>query len=176
MTKFLRYMALAATAATALTATPASAVGPSDKNATATARIVKPLTLVWQQDLDLGTIILNSGAWTGATISIAPDGTFNCDGGASTKVTCANATKPAQYKVTGTNNQDVKITAPDVTLTGPSGTLLMTVSRPGSPVGTINLGSSGSTGLVFGLGGSISVNSTTPDGTYTGTFNVTVDY
>ena len=53
----------------------------------------------------------------------------------------------------------------------------MTVSRPGAPVvGTINLGNSGAAGLVFGLGGSITLNSTTPDGTYTGTFNVTVDY
>lgn len=176
MTKLLRLTSLAATAAAvALTATPALAVGPA-QNATGAARIVKPLTLAWQQDLDLGTIILNSGTWSGATVSIAPDGTFNCDGGASTKVTCTNATKQAQYKVTGTNNQDVKITAPDVTLTGPSGTLLMTVSRPGSPVGTINLGNSGNAGYVFGLGGSISLNSTTADGTYTGTFNVTVDY
>jgi hypothetical protein len=174
MISLFRWISLAAAAAV-LTATPGLAVGPA-QNATGTARIVKPLTLQWQQDLDLGTIILNSGAWTGATVSISPTGTFNCDGGASTKVTCTNATKPAQYKVTGTNNQDVKITAPDITLTGPSGTLLMTVSRPGSPVGTINLGNSGAAGLVFGLGGSITLNSTTPDGTYTGTFNVTVDY
>jgi hypothetical protein len=176
MTQILRSACVAATAAAvALAASPALAVGPT-QNATGTARIVKPLTLQWQQDLDLGTIILNTGAWTGATVSVTPTGTFNCDGGASTKVTCTNATKPAQYKVTGTNNQDVKITAPDVTLTGPSGTLLMTVSRPGTPVGTVNLGNSGSAGLVFGLGGSITLNSTTPDGTYTGTFNVTVDY
>jgi hypothetical protein len=176
MTRFLQMASLMATAAAvALTPTPALAVGPL-QNASGTARIVKPLTLQWQQDLDLGTIILSSGSWTGATVSIAPDGTFNCDGGASTKVTCTSATKPAQYKVTGTNNQDVKITAPDVTLTGPGGTLLMTVSRPGSPAGTINLGNSGSAGYIFGLGGSIGLNATTPDGTYTGTFNVTVDY
>ena len=56
---------LAATAAVVvLAATPALAVGPL-QNATGTARIVKPLTLAWQQDLDLGTIILNSGAWAG---------------------------------------------------------------------------------------------------------------
>src|SRR5881628_2495825 len=151
MTGFLARRAMAAAAAAvAVAATPALAVAPT-QNATGTARIVKPLTLQWQQDLDLGTIILNSGVWTAATVSITPTGTFNCDGGASTKVTCTNATKPAQYKVTGTNNQDVKITAPDVTLTGPAGTLLMTVSRPGSPVGTINLGNSGSAGLVFRL-------------------------
>lgn len=173
MTKYFRSAAIAATVATILSATSAGAVTP-DKNATATAHIVKPLTLVWAQDLSLGTIILNSGAWTGATISVGTGGAFNCDGGASTKVTCVNANAPAKYTVTGTANQDVKITAGDVTLTGPSGTLLMTVSKPGSPVGTINLGSTGSN--TFGLGGSITVDSTTPDGTYTGTFAVTVDY
>lgn len=173
MTKLLRMTALAASAAaTALSATPALAVGPS-QNATATARIVKPLTLAWVQDLDLGTIVLDtSTAWTAATVGISQTGTFNCDGGASTKVTCSNPTKQAQYKITGTNNQVVRITAPDVTLTGPSGTLLLTVSNPG----TVNLGNSGSSGYTFGLGGSISLNSTTPDGTYAGQFNVTVDY
>ena len=43
MNTFLRMTSLAATAAAlALSATPALAVGPSDKNATATARVVKP--------------------------------------------------------------------------------------------------------------------------------------
>ena len=174
MSKFLRMTALASSvAAAALTATPALAVGPTNQNANAGARIVKPLTLNWVQDLDLGTIVLNTATtWTGATVGISQAGVFNCDGGSSAKVTCANATKPAQYKVTGTNNQVVRITAPNVTLTGPSGTLLLTVDSPG----TVNLGNSGNSGFTFGLGGSISLNSTTADGTYSGQFNVTVDY
>ena len=60
MTKFLRMPSLAAATALAVTAAPALAVGPN-QNATATARIVKPLTLTWVRDLDLGTIVL-SGA------------------------------------------------------------------------------------------------------------------
>ena len=48
----------------------------------------------------------------------------------------------------------------------------MTVDNPG----TVNLGNSGSSGLTFDLGGQITVASATPDGTYTGTFNVTVNY
>jgi hypothetical protein len=160
-------------AASAVTATPALAVGPSNQNANATARIVKPLTLEWVQDLDLGTIILDtSTSWTGATVGISAAGVFDCDGGSSTKVSCANPTKEAKYKITGTNNQAVRITAPDVTLTGPSGTLLLSVDNPG----TVNLGNSGSSGYTFGLGGSITVDSTTADGTYTGQFDVTVDY
>lgn len=169
----IRMTSLAATAAAlALTATPAFAVGPSDKNATATARVVKPLTLTWVQDLDLGTIVLGSGTWSGAAVSINRSGVFACT---NTNVTCSGATKEARYKVTGTNNQTVQINAPDVTLTNQNDntkTLLLTVDNPGS----VNLGNSGASGLVFGLGGSITVDSTTADGTYSGTFNVTVNY
>jgi hypothetical protein len=41
----------------------------------------------------------------------------------------------------------------------------------------VNLGASGSTtGVTFAIGGSITLASTTPDGVYTGTFQVTADY
>jgi hypothetical protein len=164
---------LAATAAAlSLAATPAYAVGPSDRNATATARIVKPLTLNWVQDLDLGTIVLGGGSWTGAAVSINQSGVFTCT---NINVTCSGVTKEARYKVTGTNNQTVQINAPDVTLTNQNDntkTLLLTVDNPGS----VNLANSGAAGLTFGLGGAITVDSTTTDGTYSGTFNVTVNY
>ena len=174
MTKLLRMTALATTvAALTLGATPALAVGPTDKNATATARVVKPLTLSWQRDLDLGTIVLSgAGAWSGANVGITRGGVFSC---ANANTTCSGAVQTAQYKVTGTNNQVVTVTAPNVTLTNQNdnvSTLVLTVDNPG----TVNLGNSGSSGLIFGLGGSVTVASTTPDGTYFGTFNVTVNY
>lgn len=176
MQKFLRMTALAATAAAiAFAATPAAAapVGPSDRNATATARIVKPLTLNWVQDLNLGTILLSgAGAWNGAVVSIARDGTFSCT---NTNVVCSGTTQVARYRVTGTNRQQVTITAPNVTLTNANNalqTLTMAVDSPG----TVTLPNSGTTGVEFPLGGSITVDSTTGDGVYTGSFNVTVDY
>lgn len=164
----------AAVAALALTATPAFAapVG-SSQSATATAKIVKPLTLSWVQDLDLGTIMLSgAGAWTGANVGISRTGVFSCP---NSNVTCSGPTQDAKYKVTGTNNQTVTVFAPNVTLVNQNDntkTLLMTVDSPG----TVALGNSGNSGLTFGLGGSISVASTTTDGVYLGTFNVTVDY
>jgi len=169
MTKIL----MAATAAVlGLGAAPALAVGPN-QNSTATAKIVKPLTLSWVQDLDLGTIILSgTGTWAPTSIAITSAGVFTCG---NSNVTCSGATKPAQYKVTGTNNQRVFITAPSVTLTNQNDntkTLLMTVDNPGF----VDLGNSGTPGVNFGLGGSISVSSATTDGTYSGTFNVTVNY
>lgn len=173
MRKTVRLISLAATAAAlALTATPAFAVAPN-QNSTATARIVKPLTLTYVRDLDLGTIVLSgTGAWTGASVGISRAGAFSCT---NSNVTCSGATQTAQYKITGTNNQTVTVNSPNVTLTNQNNgtsTLLMTIDSPG----TVNLGNSGTVGLTFDLGGQISVASTTPDGTYLGTFNVTVNY
>ena len=151
--------------------TPALAVGPN-QNSTATAKIVKPLTLIWVQDLDLGTIVLGAGTWSATTVGITSAGIFSCG---NSNVSCSGATKPAQYKVTGTNNQRVLITAPNVTLTNQNDstkTLQLTVDNPGF----VDLGNSGNAGVTFGLGGSIAVSSATVDGTYTGQFNVTVNY
>lgn len=186
MTKFIRMTSLAAASALALGASPAFAapVGPTGgRNATATARIIKPLTLTWEQDLNLGTILLSGpGAWTGAVVSLSHDGTFACS---NTNVTCSGAVSVARYNVTGTNNQVVSILSPDtITLTNannPLQTLVMTVSCPGGAgtgdcPGSVALGNSGAVGVDFNLGGSITVNSTTGDGVYSGTFDVTVDY
>ena len=100
--KLLRYTA--AFAALALTATPALAapVGPS-QNATATARIVKPLTLTWVQDLDLGTILLSgAGAWAGAVVGVSQAGVLSC---ANANVTCSGAVQQARYNVRGTTTR-----------------------------------------------------------------------
>jgi len=176
MTNFIRMTSLAATvAALAVTATPSmAATGPTpvspDKQATATARVVKPLTLTWVRDLDLGTIVLSgAGAWTGAVVGIDKAGTFSCP---STNVTCSGATKTAEYTITGTNNQVVTVNTAPVTLTSGTNTLTLTVDAPA----TVNLGTSGASGTPLDIGGSISVDSTTPDGTYAGTFAVTVNY
>jgi hypothetical protein len=175
MTKLLRMTSLAAVAAAALAATPAAAqqVGPSDRNATATARIIKPLTLAWAQDLNLGTIMLTGPAgFTGEVVGITAGGAFTCSG---VNVTCSGTPQVARYVVTGTQGQNVTINAGDVTMTNgfdATQTLLLKVDNPGN----VTLANSGTPGTPFALGGSITLNSTTRDGTYTGTFNVTVNY
>ena len=89
MINFLR--STAAVAALALTATPALAAPVSpDKQATATARIVKPLSLTWVQDLDFGTVTLVDTGPT--TITVAQNGTRTCPG---TAVTCSGASTAA---------------------------------------------------------------------------------
>ena len=136
------------------------------------ANVTKPLILMWLQNLDLGSIVLGPGSWSAATVGISRTGAFTC---ANANLTCSGATQVAQYNVSGTNNQVVLITAPNVTLVNtsdPTNTLTLVVDKPTS----LTLTNSGPPGSNFSLGGSISLSSTTASGTYSGTFNVTVDY
>jgi hypothetical protein len=158
-------------AAAAVTAAAPARAAPGTV-ATVNATVVKPLTLTWLQDLDLGTIVLGNGTWAGATVGISRAGAFSCS---SANVTCSGATKVAKYNVTGTNGQIVRISAPNVTLVNqsdPTKSLTLVVDNPGS----VTMPNSGNKGVDFPLGGSIALSSSTAGGVYAGTFNVTVDY
>ncbi|MGE5561760.1 MAG: DUF4402 domain-containing protein [Bacillota bacterium] len=168
MVRRVRLSLLVAAAGGLAVAAPARAV---TQNATVNATVLRPLTLTSLQNLDLGTITLSLGTWTGATVGISKTGAFTCN----TKVICTGAPQVARYKVTGSNKMVVRITAPNVTLVNqadPTKALTLTVDNPG----TVTLTSSGEPGNNFNLGGSITLSSTTATGTYSGTFNVTVDY
>ncbi|MBW0006398.1 MAG: DUF4402 domain-containing protein [Sphingomonas sp.] len=159
---------IGAASALALYSVPAAAVSPATQ-ATATARVFRPLTIQFQQNLDFGNLVLSGGVFAGQVISMDQAGVLT---GCGSNVTCSGAPAPARYKLIGTNNAIVTITCPGFNLTGP-GTLAFTPNAPA----TVNLGANGSTtGVIFGIGGSITLASTTPDGTYTGTFQVTADY
>ena len=156
--------------AATVAATPARAA-PSQV-ATVSATVVKPLTLKWVQDLDLGTIVLAPGSWSGASVSISQAGVFRC---INPNTTCSGLAQAAAYTVSGSNNEVVRITAPNVTLTNqsdPTKTLTLVVDNPG----TVTLDNGGKKGTTFNLGGSIALSSATAGGLYIGTFDVTVDY
>ena len=163
MTNLLRMTLAASVAALTLTSAPAVAAPTSSSNgpATARARIVKPLTLTRVTHMDFGDIVVQD----------AGTATLAMGGG----LTCAATGTPAAYLVTGTNNQVVTVTAPDVSLTNaanPGTPLTLDLNAPAS----ILLPNSGATGENFSVGGSIAVAATTRDGLYTGDLAVTVDY
>ena len=173
MSTFLRMTSVAATAATlALTAAPSIAATSTSVSANpqaqAHARILRPLSLVSKQDLDLGTIALGQGTFT-TTVGIGMDGTWTCD---ATKVTCSGTHQVATYTVAGTNNRTVTVAVSNVSMTSGANTLLLTVDAPA----TVNLGATGTAGVDFNIGGSVDLSDSTPDGVYTGTFDVTADY
>jgi len=153
------------------TLAPGQAFGES-KVVTISASVTKPLTLAWIKNLDLGSIALGPGTWSGAVIGISRSGVLSCG---NVNLTCSGTTSVAQYQVTGSNNQVARISAPNVTLVNqsdPTRTLLLTVDSPGS----VTLPNSGQPGAIFSLGGSLTLSSETVSGVYAGTFNVTVDY
>jgi hypothetical protein len=168
MTSHARHLILVIGGCTAALGVPAHAV---TQSATVNAQVVKPLTLTAIQGLNLGTITLGSGSWSGATVGISQGGVFTC----SIKVTCTGTRQVAQFNVTGTNKMVVLISAPNVTLVNQNNaaqTLSLTIDSPGQ----VTLPNAGQQGVNFNVGGSISLSSTTVGGTYRGTINVTVDY
>ena len=169
MTKFVRLAALAAAATIA--ATPAVAVPVTGQAPTATARITKPLTLTRVDDLDFGSV-----AVTGSDTIIIDhvDGSLDC--GDPLNLTCSGTTKRAQYRVTGTNNQDVTIVTPDVTLAHTNPAITDTLALRLTSNGTVNLTNSGSTGNTFYIGGEVDIDENAAEGTYVGTLAVTVNY
>ena len=154
----------------AVAATPAAAA--PTQSATVSASVVKPIVLTWVQDLDLGSITLKPGTWSGATVAISRTGVFSC---ANPNLTCAGFRQVAKYNAIGTNNMTATITAANVVMRNqadPTKTLLLTLDKPSS----ITFTNSGQPGITFAIGGAITLAATTAEGTYTGTFNVTVDY
>lgn len=168
MTSYARQLMLFLGGCTSALAVPAHAV---TQSASVNAQVVKPLTLTAIQDLNLGTVTLGSGSWSGASVGISQAGVFSC----SLKVTCTGTARAAQFNITGTNKMVVLISAPNVTLVNQNNstqTLSLIVDSPGQ----VTLPNTGQQGINFNVGGSITLSSTTVGGTYRGTIDVTVNY
>lgn len=161
-----------ALAALAMTSTPAVAASPSAQ-ASATAKIYKPLTISKASDLDFGTIVIVGTSFAAETVTVNTAGSVACGGGAN--LTCGGTPKAAKFHLVGSNNADVKVSSPQFDLTGP-GSVTLTVT-PSSTSQVVNLGAAGNTtGVDVPLGASINVSSATAEGLYTGTWTVTADY
>jgi uncharacterized protein DUF4402 len=166
-----------AIAVLALTSTPAAAVTPTTQ-ATATAKIYKPLQISFVQNLDFGTIVLTGSSFTGETVTMDTGGGVTC-GTTAGDLTCSGAPQPAKYHLIGSNNAVVTVTSPGFNLSDGAGHNLAFVTTFATPLtsttGSVNLGSTGATD--FSLGGTISgLSNTTPDGVYSADFSVTADY
>jgi hypothetical protein len=171
MTKSVR-IATAALAFTALlSAAPAAA-----QQASAAAVIRKPLTLTSKQNLSFGDILVTASGTFQADVEVAANGAVSCP---AAYFTCGGTRVPAIYNVSGNKSQNVKLTV-DSTITlqntaTPPDTLTMTVLLPASG-DVITLTNSGYPGTDVNLGGRLRITQSTQDGSYSGSFNVTVNY
>lgn len=83
----------------------------------------------------------------------------------------------AAFTITGEGGQQVSLSVPtNLTLVGPSATLPVSITKTGgnSPSLSGGLGNAGA--YSFSIGGSFTLNPTTPVGSYSATLTVTVDY
>lgn len=167
MTKFVKIAALAAAAFASVPAV-AAPVGVTGAPPSASARIIRPLTLTATGSLNFGTIVLN-GVTANRTVTLNADATITC----ATELVCAATGTVPTYNVRGTQGQTVNIIKNNSTLTGSNGGSLTL-----TPVGaaSVPLTNSGSPGVDFTIGGAITIGTATVDGVYTGTVDVQVDY
>jgi hypothetical protein len=152
-------------AAIAALAMNASAAHAATATGTATARILRQITLTKTSDLQYATII--SGA-TASTVAVSTAGAATCGAG----VTCTGTTTAGSYDVQGTDGSVVLVGGDSsVTLNGSLGGTMSSTLTYSSPNITL-----GATGGSFQVGGTLSVGANQASGDYSGTFNVTANY
>ena len=168
--KTLTKAALAATVATGLFASPALAANTATAPFTAKAKIVKPLTLTKNADLDFGTITMGAGL-SSSNVVVGRTGGATTSCGAN--LTCTTPTAAA-FGVTGVASQQLNITLSAVTTLVNTLDNTKNVTFSADPDTTVTLDSAGAG--TFDIGGSITVLGSTVDGDYSNTVNVTVSY
>jgi hypothetical protein len=156
---FTPIAALLGLVATAADAAPVTATG------TARARVLRQIVVTKTSDLDFGVIVPATSA---STVVISTAGARTCGAG----VTCTGSFAPAAFTISGTSGVVATITGDNsVTLTnGSGGTMTAALNRSAA---TVTLAATASTVQV---GGTLSMAANQADGTYSGTFNITVDY
>lgn len=151
---------------------------------TASAILIQPLSIVKSEDLDFGTIIPD----TGGTVVLDPTLTPTCTttGGVIRSGVC----QPAEFVGAGSVNQRVRVRIPagaQMTVSnGTGGTMLITdMSLNGNPdllvvrenPRTFRFRIQHPTGIFyFRIGGTLNVGANQAQGTYTGTFDVDIQY
>ncbi len=140
-------------------------------NASGRATVLKSLSVLKQADLDFGKLV---AAGAGTAVIDPVSGAVTTTGAVVPMGTSAHR---ALFTATGSRNSVVLIKLPKnpVTLTRVGGTETMTVSNwtlDGSPNRKFPLGRA----FNFGIGGTLNVAAGQADGTYAGTFTVTVQY
>lgn len=148
-----------------LAATPAA-------EADAGAIVLKPLSLIKKTNLDFGTLITSATAGT-ATIDPVSGG-ITATGGVTP---VGNPTSAAVFLGAGSRNAPYQIRLPSkpITLTRVGGGATMSVGS-WTLDGPTNRKIGANEAFQFGVGAQLSVAANQMDGTYVGTFDVTVHY
>ena len=168
--KNLTKAALAATVA--LLATPALAAPAGNADFVAKAKIVKPVTIVNDTDLDFGIVTMNPSLISekvtvgngAAAVAVCGSAQLNCQGGGSADFTLSG----------GVANQVITLTydTPPAELTHTNGNDIVLFTP--NTIANVTLDSAG--GGTFSVGGEITVETATIDGEYSADVNVVANY
>jgi hypothetical protein len=172
----IKSIAAAAALLTVAIAAPAMAQSASTTGS-GSITVIRPLTITKNADLHFGTVVRPATGSGSVTVSAA--GARSVAGGV-VGLSSGDTPQAAQFTVDGEGGQSISVTIPGTfSIANGSDTLTVTTSNnlSGSAAAqTLSnaLGSAGS--LVFKVGGSVPVLSTSPTGVYTGTFTVSAAY
>lgn len=158
-------------------AAPAMAQSTASTTGTGSITVIRPLTITKNADLKFGTVVRpGTGAGT-AVVSAA--GARSVTGGV-VGLASGDTPQASQFTVAGEGGQSISVTVP-ATFTMANGTDSLVVTTTNNLVGSAGaqtlsnaMGAAGS--LVFNVGGSVPIASTTTTGAYTGTFTVSAAY
>ena len=153
--------------------------------ATASATILRPITITKATDMNFGNVVTSSAA---GTVVLLPDGTRSRTAGSTFIPSNPGTVTAAAFTINGEGAATYSVTLPlSVSLTGGTGTAMTVATFTSTPgtvagAGTLN-GSAGTadTASTAGtqtllVGGTLAVGATQEAGVYKGDFDVTVAY
>lgn len=170
----------AALLASAAATVPAAHAQQADTDASANAIILQPLSFFKVDDLNFGDIVPNPTA--AGTVRLFPDGSRTATNGI---VLAGSTHAPARFAGLGTRNQQVTISlgANSIWITGPGPRMRVRTFEIGSTPTAIlsttplRFRITSTTGAFnFPLGAILEVGANQPEGEYSGTFTVNLNY
>ena len=146
------------------------------QTATATAKIITPITLTNTQNMDFGNI---AAGLTAGSVVLLPAGTVSATGGTQIPAVGKGTPKAATFSAAGAANYTYAITLPsthDVRIGGVGGATMTLGTFTSTPSGTGLLDGTGAQTIT--IGATLTVGASQIAGTYNsvGTFPVTVNY
>ena len=165
--KFGKFRTLAGAVVVAgLVAGVAATVQAAADTGNATATIIIPIAIANTTDLAFGSVVSSGSA---DTVVVSPAGARTCGG----TLTCTNSVTAGAFDVTGGTGETYTISLPASTTVisgGDNMTVDTFVSTP-TPTGTLTGGAE-----TLLVGATLQVAASQPNGSYTGTYSVTVNY
>lgn len=166
MRNFLRFAAAGAALATVVSFG-GVANAATTQSASASVQILSTLNVAKTRDLSFGQVAANGA---GALV-LAADGTTTC----AAALVCTGTRQTAEFTVAGSAGTAVTATLASTSITLSDGAShTMTVDQLGVHFPNGNTLTGGAT--AFNVGGRLNVGAAQVAGTYTGTFNVSVEY